>query len=139
MSDELGWHLVASRCTADATSLGRSNVAGNGSARCCRCSYQHRRWRCDPHVDLRSALKAKARFYIEGATKAREGVEPVGLHDLRHSLDALAFASRELSLPEIADLARHATPNVTVTIYAGLSGDGRTKAASKLADVGIGR
>ena len=68
-----------------------------------------------------------------------EGAEAVGLHDLRHSLVALAFESRELSRPEIAELARHATPNVTVTIYAGLSGDGRAKAASKLADAGIGR
>jgi integrase len=67
-----------------------------------------------------------------------EGAEAIGLHDLRHSLVALAFKSRELSLPEIAELARHTTPNVTLTIYAGLSGDSRAKAARKLVDAGVG-
>lgn len=68
-----------------------------------------------------------------------DGAERVGLHDLRHSLVGLAFQSKGLSIPEIAELVRHATPNVTLTLYAGLSGDSRTKAASKLADAGVGR
>ena len=67
-----------------------------------------------------------------------DGAQRVGLHDLRHSLVALAFQSKELSIPEIAELARHATPNVTLTLYAGISSDSRAKAASKLADAGVG-
>jgi integrase len=37
-----------------------------------------------------------------------EDVEPVGLHDLRHSFVAVAL-DRELTAPEVAMLARHAT------------------------------
>ncbi len=57
-----------------------------------------------------------------------DGAERVGLHDLRHSPVALAFQSKEPTIPEIAELARHATPNATLTLYAGLSGDSRAKA-----------
>jgi integrase len=63
--------------------------------------------------------------------------EPVGLHDLRHSLVAIAF-EHELTAPEVAVLARHANAKVTLTVYAGLTGDGREKAVSKLAARGFG-
>jgi integrase len=64
--------------------------------------------------------------------------EPVGLHDLRHSLIALAFADPTMTLPEIQALARHANVNVTTTVYAGFAGDGRKQAFGKLAESGLG-
>ncbi len=67
----------------------------------------------------------------------REGEEKVGLHDLRHSLVALALASG-LSLAEAAVLARHANARVTGQVYAGLSESGRAGIADKLLDAGIG-
>jgi integrase len=67
-----------------------------------------------------------------------EGVEPVGLHDLRHSFVAVAF-DRELTAPEVAMLARHANPKVTLAMYAGLTDEGREKAVEKLAEGGFGR
>ena len=51
-----------------------------------------------------------------------EGLEPVGLHDLRHSLVAIAF-EHGLTAPEVAVLARHANANVTLAVYAGITGD----------------
>jgi integrase len=63
--------------------------------------------------------------------------ESVGLHDLRHSYVALALASGA-SLAETAALARHANARVTATVYAGLTDDGRSKAAAKLTDAGFG-
>jgi integrase len=53
-----------------------------------------------------------------------EGVEPVGLHDLRHSLVAVAF-DQGLSAPDVAALARHANARVTLAVYAGLTDEGR--------------
>jgi integrase len=66
-----------------------------------------------------------------------DGLEPVGLHDLRHTLVAIAF-ELGLSAPEVAVLARHANPNVTLAIYAGLTGDGRDRAIAKLSAAGFG-
>ena len=66
-----------------------------------------------------------------------EGIEPVGLHDLRHSLVAIAFENGATA-PEVAELARHANPNVTLAIYAGLTSDGRQRATAKLAEGGFG-
>jgi hypothetical protein len=34
---------------------------------------------------------------------------------------------------------RHATPQVTATVYAGLADDGRENAAAKLVEAGFGR
>ena len=67
-----------------------------------------------------------------------DGREPVGLHDLRHSFVALALASGA-SLAEAAALARHANARVTAQVYAGLTDDGRAKAAPKLVEAGFGR
>ncbi len=66
-----------------------------------------------------------------------EGVEQVGLHDLRHSMVAIAFENN-LSAPEVAELARHANAKVTLTVYAGLTDGGRERASAKLAQGGFG-
>jgi integrase len=66
-----------------------------------------------------------------------EELEPVGLHDLRHSLVAIGF-EHGLTVPEVAVLARHANASVTLTVYAGITGDGRDRAISKLAESGFG-
>jgi integrase len=59
------------------------------------------------------------------------------LHDLRHTLIALAF-ERGLTLPEASILARHANPRVTAQVYAGLSEKARERVAEKLAESGFG-
>jgi integrase len=66
------------------------------------------------------------------------GRERVGLHDLRHSFVALALDAGA-SMAETAALARHANARVTAQVYAGLSDDGRKKAAAKLVEAGFGR
>jgi integrase len=65
------------------------------------------------------------------------GLPTVSLHDLRHSFVGLAF-EHGASLPEIAELARHANPQTTLQVYAGLTKDGRGRAAQKLLDAGFG-
>jgi integrase len=66
-----------------------------------------------------------------------DGVEPVGLHDLRHSFVALALDSG-VTLAEAAVLARHANAKVTGQVYAGVSEQAKAKIASKLTDAGFG-
>ena len=66
-----------------------------------------------------------------------EGGEKVGLHDLRHSLVALALDAG-LSLAEVAVLTRHANAHVTAQVYAGHSDSGRKGIAAKLAAAGVG-
>jgi integrase len=66
-----------------------------------------------------------------------EGVEKVGLHDLRHSFVALAIDAR-MSLAEVAVLARHANARVTSQLYAGLTDQAKTQLASKLLTAGVG-
>jgi integrase len=61
----------------------------------------------------------------------------VGLHDLRHSFVAVAF-DRGLTAPQVAALARHANPRVTLAMYAGLTDEGREQAVAKLAEGGFG-
>jgi len=80
----------------------------------------------------RNALRA-----IHAAGDNGEGVERVGMHDLRHSLVAIAL-EQGLTAPEVALLARHANARVTMTVYAGLTRDGREQAAAKLAEGGFG-
>ena len=67
----------------------------------------------------RNALRA---LHAAGDAAGLNGdnVEPVGLHDLRHSLVALALDSSR-SLAEAAVLARHANARVIGQIYAGVS------------------
>jgi integrase len=82
---------------------------------------------------LRAVHTAGGKLGLNG-----EGLEPVGLHDLRHSFVAVAF-DRKLTAPEVAALARHANPKVTLGLYAGLTDEGREKAAAKLAEDAFGR
>jgi integrase len=84
----------------------------------------------------RNALRA-IRVAGDKAKLNGDGLEPIGLHDLRHSLVAIAF-ELGLTAPEVAVLARHANAKVTLTVYAGLTGDGRDKAVAKLAEGGFG-
>jgi integrase len=66
-----------------------------------------------------------------------DGVEPVGLHDLRHSFVAVAPDSGA-TLAEAAVLARHANTGVTARIYSGVNEDAKAKIASKLTSAGFG-
>jgi integrase len=59
--------------------------------------------------------------------------EPIGLHDLRHSLAANSFALG-LTDVEVARLLRHANPRVALTIYADLVEGGDVGAARTEAD-----
>jgi integrase len=84
----------------------------------------------------RNALRA---VHVAGdnAKLNGSGLEPVGLHDLRHTLVAIAF-EHGLTAPEVAVLARHASAKVTLTVYAGLTGDGRAQVVAKLVEAGFG-
>jgi integrase len=66
------------------------------------------------------------------------GREPVGLHDLRHSL-AAAGLEAGMSLAELASVLRHANARVTAQVYAGLTDRSREQAAAKLAESGFGQ
>ena len=63
--------------------------------------------------------------------------EPVGLHDLHHSLAANSFALG-LTHMELARLLRHADPKVTLTVYAGLTDKAVAKLGEKLTSGGFG-
>ena len=84
----------------------------------------------------RNALRA-LQVAAEHAGLNREGAEPVGLHDLRHSLAASAFALR-LTDPEVARLMRHANPQVTRTVYAGLREGEAERLGGRLVAEGFG-
>jgi integrase len=60
------------------------------------------------------------------------------LHYLRHSFIAVAF-EQGLSAPEVAKLARHANPRMTLGMYAGLTHEGREKTIAKLVERAFGR
>jgi integrase len=66
-----------------------------------------------------------------------EGHQPVGLHDLRHSLIANAF-EHGADHREVAELARHANARVTLSMYGGLTENGRERAVAKLIEGGFG-
>jgi integrase len=68
--------------------------------------------------DRRNALRA---VYAAGdaAGLNPEGVEKVGLHDLRHSCAGLLFAAN-VPAPTVAAILRHADVRTTLTVYAGL-------------------
>jgi integrase len=44
------------------------------------------------------------------------GMEPVGVHDLRHSFASYALTEAKMSLLETSHLLRHANPQVTATV-----------------------
>jgi integrase len=64
------------------------------------------------------------------------GVQPLGLHDLRHSAAGVAF--EYLALNEVSRLLRHANPRVTATVYGGLSDDAAAGIGQKLENAGFG-
>jgi integrase len=66
----------------------------------------------------RNGLRA---VYAAGDTAGlnTEGVEKVGLHDLRHSCAGLLFAAN-VPAPTIAAILRHVDVRTTLTVYAGL-------------------
>jgi integrase len=66
-----------------------------------------------------------------------DGVEKIGLHDLRHSYVAIALDSNA-TLAEAAVLARHANARVTAQVYAGVTDEAKAKIASKLIAGGFG-
>jgi len=82
----------------------------------------------------RNALRA-INVASERAGLVGDGQEHVGCHDLRHSLAANAFALG-LSPVEVSKLLRHANPQVTLTVYAGLAGDHVEALSAKLAGMG---
>jgi integrase len=73
----------------------------------------------------------------EAAGLHGENLEPIGLHDLRHSLVANALDSN-VTLAEAAVLARHANAKVTSQIYAGVSESAKAHIATKLTAAGFG-
>jgi integrase len=64
-----------------------------------------------------------------------DGAEHVGVHDLRHSFAAYAFA-QGLTAVQVARFMRHANPSVTLAVYAGLSRDAFEELGEKLAKMG---
>jgi integrase len=64
-----------------------------------------------------------------------EGTQPVGVHDLRHSFAAYAFGLG-LTPVQVARMMRHANPQVTLTVYAGLASDAVEELGWKLAGMG---
>jgi integrase len=86
----------------------------------------------------RNALRA-LQTAAANAGLVAEGQEPVGLHDLRHSLAANSFALG-LTDVEVSRMLRHANPRVTLTVYADLLEDeASTKLGQKLTAGGFGR
>jgi integrase len=84
----------------------------------------------------RNALRA-VKLAGDAAGLNPGGVEPIGLHDLRHSLIGLALDAGA-SLAQAALLARHASPKVTAQVYAGVSDRAKIEATAKLVDAGFG-
>ena len=84
----------------------------------------------------RNALRA-LQAAAEAAGLTGDGQEAVGLHDLRHSLAANAFALG-LTPPQVASLLRHTNPRVTLTVYAGLQENGATRIGEQLVAGGFG-
>jgi integrase len=70
---------------------------------------------------LRSINVASKAAGLWGTSKDDDR-EPVGAHDLRHSLASTAF-EMGLTLPEVSRLLRHANTQVTATVYADLAGN----------------
>ena len=86
----------------------------------------------------RNALRALQTAAVKVGL-VKNGQEPVGLHDLRHSLASNSFALG-LTDVEVARLLRHANPRVTLTVYADLVEDeASTRLGRKLTAEGFGR
>lgn len=66
-----------------------------------------------------------------------EGAEEIGCHDLRHSFAAFALGGG-LSMVKTAKVLRHANPQVTATVYAGLTNEAVDALGDELAAIGGG-
>jgi integrase len=90
----------------------------------------------------RSPLRRNVLRAVTNAAKRAglqpEGAEPVGVHDLRHSFAAYALGGG-LSLLETSRVLRHANPQITATVYAGMSDEAVTALGSKLEAIGQAR
>jgi integrase len=84
----------------------------------------------------RNALRALHKAGDNAGLNPEDG-ERVGLHDLRHSVIALSL-ERGATPAEVAEMARHANPKVTMMLYAGLTKDGQDRVVAKLLDAGFG-
>lgn len=93
--------------------------------------FQTRNGRSPGRRNVLRAVQAAARK----AGLVPEGAQPVGCHDLRHSLAANAF-TLGLTLPEVSRALRHANPQVTATTYSGLLEDGVAVLGQKLEALG---
>jgi integrase len=82
----------------------------------------------------RNALRAIQKA-AERAGLVNEGQEPVGLHDLRHSLAANAYALR-LTDVEVMRVLRHANVQVTRTVYSGITDEAVAQLGTKLKALG---
>jgi integrase len=71
--------------------------------------------------------KARRRHAVANAVRVAgtaaglnpDGVKPVAPHDLRHSCAGLLFAAG-VPVPKVAAILRHASPRITLAVYAGL-------------------
>jgi len=84
----------------------------------------------------RNALRA-LQVAAQSAGLVQDGQEPVGMHDLRHSLAANAF-SLGLTPVEVSKLLRHANPKVTLSTYAGITANDASKLGERLTAGGFG-
>jgi len=85
-------------------------------------------------ISRRNVLRAVGNA-AQRAGLVAEGQEPIGCHDLRHSLAANAFGLG-LSPAEISRLLRHSNPRVTLTLYSGLTDEAIAGLGEKLAAMG---
>ncbi len=85
-------------------------------------------------VSGRNVLRA-FQASAQRAGLAGPGGQAIGFHDLRHSLAANAFALG-LGPVEVGRLLRHANSQVTMTVYAGISGDAVAMLGDKLSALG---
>ncbi len=110
------------------TASGRGRSGSTGS----RPTRSSSRRRTGNPVHRRNVLRA-VNAACESAKLVAEGQERVGVHDLRHSLAANAFALG-LPSPEVARLLRHANTAVTLSDVRrdhGRGGDRRSAASSR--------
>jgi integrase len=83
----------------------------------------------------RNALRALQRA-TEEAGLVKDGQQPVGLHDLRHSLAAYGF--EHLAVNEVSALLRHANTKVTLAVYSGITEEKAARLGERFAAGGFG-
>jgi integrase len=127
--------IVSPLATARVSGLGRSRQASIGLHLVHRDQLVFTTATGKPQ-GRRNAFRA-VRQAGDAAGLNGEGMEAVGLHDLRHSYVSLALDSGA-TLAEAAVLARHANAGVTGTMYAGVNEKAKAQIAAKLVNAGFG-